>query len=71
MVVSVSVTPGSFLQIGRDALGQGRGGGQRRAFGRAHVDFKLRLVVNRQKVFPDKHEQRHDADNHEHASQRR
>ena len=41
---------------------------QRRAFRRAHVDFKLRLVVNRQEVFSDEHKQGNNTDDHEQAS---
>ena len=52
-------------QIHRDSLGQGRSRSKCEAFGRTHVDLKLGLVVDRQEVLSDKHEQRHDADDNE------
>ena len=45
----------------RDALRHVGGGGERRAFRRADQDVVLRLIVLRQEVLADEHEERHDA----------
>ena len=50
-----------------DAFGEGGGGRERSAFRSAHQNVELRLVVFGQEVLPDKHEQRHDADDGERA----
>src|SRR6185436_18599799 len=52
-----------------DAFGERRSRGERITFRRAHVQFELRLVVDRQEVLTDKHEERHDAYDNEHTSQ--
>src|SRR5678815_5885411 len=44
---------------------RGRCSGKRRAFWRAHSNFKLRLVVYWQKVLTNKHEQRNDTNDHQ------
>ena len=60
---------GQLAHIGGNAFTQRRGSGKRRALRRAQVHFELRLIVNRQKVLADEHEQRNGADNHQRRQQ--
>ena len=55
---------GQRADIASDPLGQVGGGGQRRAFGRADEHVVLRLVVLRQEVLADEHEERNDGEDH-------
>ena len=52
---------GQAADVLRDALGEVGGGGERGAFGSADQDVVLRLIVLRQEVLADEHEQRNDA----------
>ena len=58
---------GQSADLVRDALREVGGGGDRGAFGSADEDVVLRLIVLRQEVLADEHEERNDGENHEHA----
>ena len=60
---------GKLAHVSGNALAECRSRRKRRTFGRAHVDFELRLIVDGQKVLTDEHEQRYRADNHQNRQQ--
>ena len=60
---------GQLSNILRDTLDQVGCRGERGSFGSADQHVELRLIVDRDEVFADEHEQRHDAQNHEAANE--